>query len=53
MEKIDVLEFTNEKLSHEIKEKEKVESELKESENLLNKIIESAMDAMVLLDEDI
>ncbi len=51
MEKIDTLEYTNQQLSHEIKEKEKIENELIESENLLNKIIESAMDSMVLLDE--
>ena len=52
IEKIEVLENTNEKLSHEISEKLKIEEELKESESLLNKIIESALDSMVLLNEN-
>lgn len=51
LEKIESLEKTNERLSHEINEKLKVEEELKESESLLNKIIESALDSMVLLNE--
>lgn len=49
LEKIETLESTNDRLSHEISERRKIEQELKESESLLNKIIESAMDAMVLL----
>ncbi|MEL7148495.1 MAG: ATP-binding protein, partial [Bacteroidota bacterium] len=49
IEKIETLESTNDRLSHEINERRKIEQELKESESLLNKIIESAMDAMVLL----
>ena len=39
LEKIESLEKTNERLSHEINEKLKVEEELKESESLLNKIM--------------
>lgn len=52
LEKIESLEKTNERLSHEISEKLKIEEELKESESLLNKIIESALDSMVLLNEN-
>jgi len=51
LEKIETLEDTNDRLSHEISERRKIEGELKESESLLNKIIESAMDSMVLLNE--
>lgn len=52
LEKIETLEETNQKLSHEINERLKIEEELKESESLLNKIIESALDSMVLLNEN-
>ncbi|MGB3466442.1 MAG: response regulator [Cyclobacteriaceae bacterium] len=50
-ENADRLESENKRLSKEIEEVHQIEEELKESESLLNKIIESALDAMVLLNE--
>ncbi|MEQ8474472.1 MAG: response regulator [Marinoscillum sp.] len=50
IEKTAKLEEANERLRNEIKEKEKVQSALKDNADRLNRIIENAMDAVVLMD---
>ena len=46
------LEKKNDKLSEEIYQRKKIESALKESEQLKSMVIETAMDAIILLDEE-
>lgn len=50
LDKTEKLELTNNKLRSEIAEKEQVRQELNEQASRLNKVIESAMDAVVLMD---
>src|SRR5690606_16414330 len=49
---IEHLERKNDKLSEEIYQRKKIESALKESEQLKSLVIENAMDAIILLDEE-
>ncbi|GEM_PF-456142 len=51
IDKTEKLEQINNRLRTEIEEKEEVRQELNENAQRLNKIIESAMDAVVLMDE--
>ena len=46
------LEKKNDKLAEEIYQRKKIESALKESEQLKSMVIETAMDAIILLDEE-
>lgn len=46
------LEKKNDKLSEEIYQRKKIESALKESEQLKSMVIETAVDAIILLDEE-
>lgn len=49
---IENLEKKNDKLTEEIYQRKKIESALKESEQLKSLVIENAMDAIILLDEE-